>query len=66
MHSHCFILYAFSCLLFATGASGIVWDLLLNLRNVHSKRTIKESMLQIGQVELRAGKICALAALRTE
>ena len=30
-------------LLFATGASGIVWELLLNLRIVHSKRTIKES-----------------------
>ena len=45
MHSHCFILYALSCLLLATGASGIVWDLLLNLRIVYSKRTIKEPML---------------------
>ena len=42
MHTHCFILYAVSCLLFATGARGIVWELLLNLRIVHSKRTIKE------------------------
>ena len=66
MHSHCFILYAFSCLLFATGASSIVWELFLNLRIVHSKRTTKESILQIGQVELRAGKIRALAALGTE
>ena len=48
MHSHCFIMHAFSCLLLATGASGIVWELLLNLRIVYSKRTIKESMLQIG------------------
>ena len=48
MHSLCFILYALSCLLLATGASGIVWDLLLNLRIVHSKRAIKKSMLQIG------------------
>ena len=48
MHSHCSILYAFSCLLFATGASGVVWELLFNLRIVHSKRTIKEPMLQIG------------------
>ena len=39
---------AFSCLLLATRASGIVWELLLNLRMVHSKRTTKESMLQIG------------------
>lgn len=48
MHSHCFILYALSCLLLATGASGIVWDLLLSLRIVYSKQTIKDSMLQIG------------------
>ena len=48
MHSHCFIMHAFSCLLLATGASGIVWELFLNLRIVYSKRTIKESMLQIG------------------
>ena len=48
MHSHCFILYALSCLLLATGASGIAWDLLLSLRIVHSKQAIKDSMLQIG------------------
>ena len=48
IHSHCFILYALPCLLLATGASGIVWDLLLNLRIVHSKRATKEPMLQIG------------------
>jgi hypothetical protein len=48
MHTHCFILYALSCLLLATGASGIVWDLLLSLRIVYSKQTIKDSMLQIG------------------
>ena len=48
MHSHCFILYALSCLLLATGASGIVWDLLLSLRVVYNKQAIKDSMLQIG------------------
>ena len=47
-HSHCFILYVLSCLLLATGARGIVWELRLNLRIVYSKRSIKEPMLQIG------------------
>ena len=49
MHSHCFILYALSCPLLATGASGIVWDRLLSLRIVRSKQAINDSMLQIGQ-----------------
>ena len=48
IHSHCFILYALSCLLFATGASGIVWDLLLSLRIVYSKQATNDSMLEIG------------------
>ena len=38
MHSHCFLLYSFSCILFATGASSIVRGLLLSMRIVYSKR----------------------------
>ena len=49
MHSDCFMLYAFSCILFATGASKIAWGLLLSLRIVYSKETIRESMLQVGR-----------------
>ena len=41
MHSHCFILYAFSCILLATGASKLVWRLLLSLRIVYSKEPIR-------------------------
>jgi len=35
-------------LLVTIRASGIVWDPLLNLRIVYSRRAIKEPMLQIG------------------
>ena len=49
MHSHCFILYSFSRILFVTGASSIVWGFLLSLRIVYSKETIRKSMLQAGQ-----------------
>ena len=58
MHSHCFILYTFSCILFATGASKIARGLLLSLRIVYSKETIRESMLQVGRqtMQLRWGK----------
>ena len=49
MQSHCFILYASSCILFATGASKIMRGLLLSLRIVYSKETIRESALQVGR-----------------
>ena len=48
MHSHCFILYAFSCILLATGAGKFVWGMLLSLRIVYSKESIRASMLQVG------------------
>ena len=63
MHSHCFILYSFSCILFATGASKIVWGLLLSLRIVYSKESIRDSMLQVGRriMQLRwEGTSCSL------
>ena len=63
MHSHCFILYSFSCILFATGASKVVWGLLLSLRIVYSKETIRESVLQVGRriTQLRwEGTSCSL------
>ena len=49
MHSHCFVLYAFSCILLATGTSEFVWEMLRCLRIVYSKESIKESMLQTGR-----------------
>ena len=64
MQSHCFILYASSCILFATGASKIVRGLLLSLRIVYSKETIRESMLQVGRriMQLRSweGTSCSM------
>jgi len=63
MHSHCFILYAFSCINFATGARSIVRGLLLSLRIVYSKETIRESMLQVGRriMQLRwEGTSCSI------
>ena len=48
MHSHCFLLYSFSCTLFATGASSIVRGLLLSIRIVYSKETMRDSMLLVG------------------
>jgi len=55
MHSHCFLLYSFSCILFATGASELVWGLLLSMRIVYSKETIRESMLQVGRRIMELG-----------
>lgn len=49
MHSHCFMLYALSCVMLATGTGGFVWNLLLSMRIVYNKQTIKESMVQIGR-----------------
>ena len=63
MHSHCFLLYSFSCILFATGASKIVRGLLLSLRIVYSKESIRDSMLQVGRriMQLRwKGTTCSL------
>ena len=61
MHSHCFILYSFSCVLFATGASKIVWGLLLVLRIVYSKKSIRDSMLQVGRRITCAARLRATA-----
>ena len=55
MHSHCFLLYSFSCILFATGASEFVWGLLLSMRVVYSKEIIRDSMLQVGRRIMEIG-----------
>ena len=63
IHSQCFILYSFLYILFAMGASKIVWGLLLSLRIVYSKESIRESMLQVGRrtMQLRwEGTSCSL------
>ena len=49
MHSHCFFLYALSCIFFATGLSEFAWNLLQSMRIVYSKDSIRDSMLQIGR-----------------
>ena len=55
MHSHCFLLYSFSCILFATGASSLVWGLLLSMRIVYNKEAIRDSMLQVGRRIMQLG-----------
>ena len=62
MHSHCFILYSFSCILLATGASKIVRGLLLSLRIVYSKESIRDSMLQVGRRIIHWGSGSATTA----
>ena len=54
-HSHCFLLYSFSCILFATGASEFVWGLLLSMRVVYSKEIIRDSILQVGRRIMEIG-----------
>ena len=49
LHNHCFLLYSFSCILFATGASELVWRLLLSIRIVYSKDIMRDSMMQVGR-----------------
>ena len=56
MHSHCFLLYSFSCILFATGASSLVWGLLLSMRIVYNKEAIRDSMLQVGRRIMQLGR----------
>ena len=55
LHSHCFLLYSFSCILFATGASVFVWGLLLSMRIVYSKEIIRDSMMQVGRRIMELG-----------
>ena len=55
VHSHCFLLYSFSCILLAMGASELVWGLLLSMRIVYSKEIIRDSMLQVGRRIMEIG-----------
>ena len=63
MHSHCFLPYSFSCIFFATGASELVWGLLLSMRIVYCKESIRESMLQVGRRIMQLGWIGASCSL---
>ena len=63
MHSHCFLLYSLSCILFATGTSEFVWGLLLSMRIVYCKESIRESMLQVGRRIMQLGWIGASLSL---
>ena len=63
MHSHCFLLYSFSCILFATGASELVWGLLLSMRIVYNKDIVSDSMLQVGRRIMQLGWIATSSSL---